>query len=91
MGKMFYYRVRTTSKSRSGGRLQTAEVYKVVRGKIVKVGEAKWNTAGYKGEQSEVFGLLRRKKLVPAKAYKEGNGYYSWSISEKYNFKIEAM
>ena len=91
MVKMFYYRVRTTSTRKAGGRLQTAEVFRVLRGKIVKIGETKWNTAGYKGPESEVFGFLRGKNLVSAAAYNSKGGYYTWAVGEKYKFKIESM
>jgi hypothetical protein len=42
------------------------------------VGEVKWNTAGYKGAESEVYGMLYRKKLVPVREYKKAGGYYSY-------------
>lgn len=76
--KKFFYKITSTRKQRTGGRKQSADVYQMKYSNLNYVGEANWNTASYKGEESEVYGMLYRKKLVPVREYKKEGGYYSY-------------
>jgi hypothetical protein len=87
MVKNFYYKIVKSTPRRSGGRNETAEVFKVVRGEIKKLGEVKWCTASTYGETSEVQQFLIKKKLLPKKL---GN-YYTWKKGEEGKYKIRGL
>jgi hypothetical protein len=76
MKKIYYYKVVEKKPRSAGGYNVTAEVFEVKSGKISKIGSLKWNTSGYKGDQSSVYDFLYGKKLITAKEYKENNGYW---------------
>tara|TARA_R100001163_G_C4984268_1_gene139267 strand:- start:99 stop:371 length:273 start_codon:yes stop_codon:yes gene_type:complete len=75
--KKFYYKIVKTTRSGSG-RKQQVEVYGIRYSDLKYIGKTSWNTAGYRGAESEVYRYLRGKKLVPAGAYKKAGGYYSF-------------
>ena len=70
--KHFIFKVENTKKNPSiyGGRKQQATVYQIKNNKIYYVGKTRiWNTASYRGAESEVNEYLLENKLIP----------YSWS------------
>tara|TARA_R110000824_G_scaffold252871_3_gene441722 strand:+ start:1408 stop:1683 length:276 start_codon:yes stop_codon:yes gene_type:complete len=75
--KFFYKIVKSTSRT-YGGRNQTADVYQLKYSDLKKIGSVKWQTSGYKGAESEVYGYLRRKSLVPVGTYKKAGGYWNF-------------
>ncbi len=79
--KKFYYKIIKNTKRTYGGRNQTAEVFGIRYNDLKYIGQISWNTASYKGAESEVYGFLRRKKLVLASVYKKESGYYSFRNS----------
>lgn len=81
MRKNYYYKI-TSKKNRTAGFLVEASVYTVKSGKIVEIGDVKWNTASFKGEKSVVYTFLKEKKLVSTKEYNENGGYYYPSKSK---------
>lgn len=82
MRKTYYYKIFEKKPRNAGGYNVQATVYVVKAGKIIKIGDIKWNTASYKGETSVVYDLLADKKLVSAKEFKSNNGYYYSSKSK---------
>jgi len=76
--KKFYYKIVKSTKRTYGGRNQTADVFGIRYSDLKFIGQVKWTTASYKGAESEVYGYLRRRKLVPKGVYKKDGGYYSF-------------
>ena len=76
MRKTYYYKMDSKKPQKNGGYLVEASVYASKAGKIVRLGNVKWNTSASKGELSEVYELLKTKKLVTAKEFKDNDGYY---------------
>ena len=87
--KHFYYSIKTSNHSVNGGTNVGVQVYRHTPTGMEGIGSVKWNTAGYKGEESEVLDYLKKIGEVPA--YMFPNGYYSWSAAEKYNMKISRI
>lgn len=87
--KIFYYKIIRSNPRTYGGRNETAEVFEHTPKGLVRLGEVQWNTAGYKGEESEVSDLLVEKKRL--KPEQLDRGYYHWSNAQKMNFKIEKL
>jgi len=77
MVKKFYFRVDTTSTSVYGGRNQKASIYQHTRSGLKYIGETKWNTASYRGNESEVLNELMKRKLVPKKTFPDKYWHYS--------------
>ena len=70
--KHFIFKVENTTKKPSvyGGRKQQATIYQIKNNKIYYIGKTRiWNTASYRGSESEVNEYLLENKLIP----------YSWS------------
>jgi hypothetical protein len=82
MKKKYYYNIDSKTGRNTGGYKVVASVYTVKAGKIMKLGQVRWDTGMTKGERSEVFEFLKNKKLVTAKEYKANNGYYMASKSK---------
>ena len=82
MRKTYYYKIYSKKPKNSGGQLVEASVYTAKAGKIVNIGNVKWDTNAYKGEPSVVYELLKTKKLVTAKEFKDNDGYYYSSKSK---------
>lgn len=76
--KKFYYKISKTTKRAMGGRNQTAEVFGMRYSDLKYIGEVKWNTAAYRGEESEVYHFLNKKGLVSKRVYKKEGGYYNY-------------
>lgn len=75
--KKFYYKVENTTKNPSiyGGRKQKAIIYMVKKNKLICLGETRtWNTASYRGSDSEVNMWLLENKIIP-KSWSKG---YEW-------------
>jgi len=90
--KHFYYSiesVKTPSRNSWTGTKVTVNVYQCKKNIMNYIGQATWNTAGYKGETSEVYDLLLEKKLVSKKQYDLAGGYYSHIKNG--NFKISKI
>jgi phage pi2 protein 07 len=58
-----------------------------------KVGQAKWNTAWHKGEDSDVMEELVKQDKLPKELETSagGSGYYTREVSEDYNFEIRRL
>ena len=74
--KRYYYQVVKVGRDRGRNRSVYADVLTVKYGRITKLGQVKWNTAGYKGEKSEVYEFLYKKGLVGKREYSNNRGYY---------------
>jgi hypothetical protein len=98
--KRFYYKVENTTKNPSiyGGRKQQATIYQIKKGKLVKIGKTRvWNTASYRGSESEVNEWLLENKIIPkiwstvegdwCEKHKCKGGYYTpyYYINDKYS------
>ncbi len=70
--------------ARYGSLKVTAQVYRIKNNKPVYIGSTQWNTASFKGENSEVMNFLTREKEIPKKNY----GYYYNRVSNFRMFKI---
>jgi len=93
---MFYYKPKKTSHSVYGGTYYTTDIYKSVKNELKKVGTTKWNTASYRGEESEVYNELKKLGLIPKKIAKtkkeKGNeNYYSWQDKENFGLHIKPI
>jgi hypothetical protein len=87
--KLFYYKIIKSNPRYYGGRNETAEIFEHTPTGMRRVGETKWNTAGYKGEESEIgTALVEFGKLKPEHL---DRGYYRWTDAEKMNYKIERL
>ena len=77
--KRFYYSIEKERLSRMyGGADVSANVYRRDRaGNLVLCGKADWCTRSYKGEESEVMGVLILGKLIPKTWSKNGYYYHS--------------
>lgn len=87
--KRFYYTIVKDNRT-SYGRKQTANVYTVKNNNIIFCCAASWNTAGYRGESSEIFNALMKAGYIPKKYYNSSlspwstGGYYSGEVCKKY-------
>jgi hypothetical protein len=88
MKKVYYYKIVEKKPQRNGGYSVSVQVFTVKGGKISKVGNLKWNTSAFKGENSAVYEFLYDNKLVTAKEYKDNKGYY---YSSKSKVSIESL
>lgn len=87
--KLFYYKVIRNNRATYGGSNVTVEVMEQTSKGMVNLGEVKWNTASFKGAESEVLDFLKKEgKIKKGMFAKE---YYSWSDAEKYNVKISEI
>lgn len=80
--KRFYYKIENTTKNPSiyGGRKQIAKVYKIGKNGLEYLGQTRqWNTASYRGSNSEVNAWLIENKIIP-KSWSKG---YEWETSLK--------
>lgn len=80
--KRFYYKIENTTKNPSiyGGRKQMATIYTIKKGKLIKIGISRvWNTASYRGSDSEVNAWLIENKIIP-KIWSKG---HSWETQYK--------
>jgi len=81
--KNFYYNIVETKTSKTTcGRKQTTNIYTVKKNQIIFLGTINWNTAGYRGEQSEVYQFLLKNKFVTAKQNNDPKGlndYYNYN------------
>jgi hypothetical protein len=91
----YYYKIIKSRVNRMyGGREETAEVYKVVNGQIVSIGETSWSTRGYKGEEGEIMDVLLKVGVIDKKEWNKsesehsGGGYYR---RDKNNFEIKEL
>lgn len=74
--KTYYYKIDSKKLRKFGGFIVEASVYIAKAGKIVKIGDIKWDTSSYKGDESTVYEFLKNEKLISNKEYAENNGYY---------------
>lgn len=87
--KNFYYTIVKDTRT-SYGRKQTANIYTVKRNNIIFCCATTWNTAGYRGESSEVFNALMKAGYIPKKYYKSSEspnstgGYFMGDVRKKY-------
>lgn len=89
--KKFIFKVENTTKNPSiyGGRKQKAIIYQIKKGELIKIGETRiWNTASYRGAESEVNEWLLENGIIPkiwskdiynygCEKYKCRGGYYT--------------
>jgi hypothetical protein len=83
---IFYYKIIKSTHLVNGGQYETAEIWQHTPSGMDKVGETKWNTASYKGRESEV--LLRLKKIARIPEGMFIDDYYHWGDAERHNVKI---
>ena len=80
--KRYYYQVvkvgreRVVGGMKVGNRYVYADVFVVKNNRIAKLGQVRWNNAGNKGEESEVYEFLYKKGLVGKREYSNNRGYY---------------
>ena len=90
--KTFYWKYNKQTVNRTyGGSHAVVSVYKNSSNGLEKLGETDWDTRSYKGDNSEVFTFLHNVGEIPEKMWKAQNGYYTWSLAEKYGIKIEEL
>ena len=85
--RRFYFS--TESRRASYGTNVTATVYEQTDTGMKELGQTKWNTGSFKGEESTVLDFLKNKEIVPKGMFP--SGYYSWSEAEKYNIQIRGL
>jgi hypothetical protein len=85
----FYYNKIKERATGFGGTNVTVKILVQEDSGLKNLGETKWNTASYKGEESEVLTWLKRNGHVPS--YMFPTDYYGWSDAEKYNMKISRV
>lgn len=99
--KHFIFKVENTTKNPSyyGGRKQQATVYQIKNNQACYLGKTRiWNTASYRGAESEVNEWLLENKIIPyswSKGYdfqeqhKKGKTKYTpyYNYNEKYEIK----
>ena len=95
--KRFYFNPIKKSHSIYGGTYYTAPIYKHSKKGMVKVSEAKWNTASTSGEESEVLQQLVRDKILPkevlalSRGVSSGSGYYHWGMRDSVGLDIRKL
>lgn len=87
--RRFYYKVIRDNPARYGGSNVTVEVLEHKPDGMKYLGETRWNTASYKGQESEVLDYLKKEGVVPKGMFPDG--YYSWREAEEYNMKISRL
>lgn len=87
--KHFYYKIKKSTHRYYGGANVTASIFLQKRKGLSKLGEIKWNTASYTGEETEVLKFLKRENHIPK--YMFPNGYYGWNLAKEYNTKISKI
>ncbi len=92
--KKFVYKEVSSRSTGFGGSNVKAEIFKISKNTLTKVGDVKWNTASYRGNESEVFNELKllgliSKKIQKAKKKVGGENYYSWGDKELYGLYID--
>jgi len=80
--KIIYSRQVSEARQNTGGTKKVFRIYKITGGKLVYIGEVKYNTASYKGHDSEVYSLLKDKKMVSTKEWAANRGYHSSRTSK---------
>ncbi len=88
MKKTYYFKIKSKKKSTKGGFNVVATIYQVKNGKIVELGDTKWQTGSFKGQTSAVYEFLYSNKLVTKKEYTDNKGYFTASKSK---VKIEEI
>lgn len=84
--QIFHYTIIKSRNTGFGGTNVTAKVLKQDKDGLDVIGEVKWNTASFKGEESAVLDFLKDKSAVPKGMFP--SGYYIWNEAEQYNMKI---
>ncbi len=92
--KKFVYKKVSSRSTGMGETNVKAEIYKISKNTLSRVGEAKWNTASYRGDESTVFNEFKKiglisKKIQKAKKKKGDENYYSWGDKEAYGLHID--
>jgi len=93
--KTFYFKPVKTSTSVYGGRNFKADIFMNTRSGLKQVSTAKWNTASYRGDDSEVLNQLVRDNVLPketlslSKSSYSGSGYYGWELKDLTGLKIK--
>ena len=93
--RQFYYKIESTRRRAMGGTINKVGIFSSNNNKLTRIGETSWNTASYKGNETEVLSVLIEKGLVDKKFFKGSNniadGYYTWDAAEKAGIKIEEI
>lgn len=90
--RRFYYLISKSTRRTYGGLNQTALIYKWNRRthSLEQVATARWCTASYMGEKSEVFQALVKAKQIPRKYLKSSEcewrsgGYFAGEVCNRY-------
>jgi len=73
--KKFVYKKVSARSTGMGGTNVKAEIFKISKNTLTKVGDVGWNTAGYRGDESTVFNELKELGLISKKIQKrKGKG-----------------
>lgn len=76
--RKFVYKTETVKVSRTyGGKIVEATIYEIKRNDLILIGKTTWNTASYRGSDSEVNEYLLDNNVIP-KIWSKGelNSYY---------------
>ncbi len=76
MAKSILYSVKSIKPQRNGGSKVRLSIYELKKNKPEYVGETEFNTASYKGEESEVYTKLKDSKIISQKEFDSNDGYY---------------
>lgn len=94
----FYFKTIERPRRTYGGMNVTADIYKQTRNKgLVHLGQTKWQTASYRGEESEVLNEIVKIKKLPkavldiSESPQGSGGYYMWSDFDKLGVKISKL
>ena len=92
--KKFVYKKVSSRATGMGGTDVKAEIFKISKNTLSKVGDVGWNTASYRGDESTVFNELKAlglisKKIQKAKKKTGRENYYSWGDKEMYGLHID--
>ena len=73
--KRYYYQVTKVGRDRGRNRSVWADVLTVKYGRITKLGQVKWQSAGQRGEDV-VYEFLYKIGIVGKREYNNNRGYY---------------
>ena len=94
--KKFVYKKVSSRSTGWGGSNVKAEIFKISKNTLSHVGDVKWNTASYRGDESSVYNELKALGLISKKTQKAKKkagreNYYSWGDKEQYGLHIDEI
>ena len=73
------------------GRDVTFRVYRIKRNTPTLIGKGNFEYGANKGIESEAMDILLEKKEISQNLYDKMEGFYTWTLTEKYGIKIIAL